>query len=405
MITDLKFNEAMFTGRKISDLSDTPSSDGMSAADLKAYFDYIPKTMIALGALNSLIDALVSSGGAGNIGASVSGVTGTQVQPILESMKVMLDDRYTKEAVDSLFSAKADNATVNAMVKSIEFDQSTGVFTITRQDGTTYTLDTLLEKLAVNFVYDSATQSLLITLSDGTTQTVPLSDFITDTEIQSTDTINVTETGGVITLNIKSGSITDDMLSSALLSAMQGYVQNCATSASNAEASANNAKTYSDSAAEIASSALASKNSASTSEANAAESAAKAQAAQAAAEKARDEAQAAQAAAEKARDEAKEIVGGDYATKTELNTKENKATITTATLLASGWSDGTYSFETDYPKATYDLEIALDSTATTAQAEAFNGAQIAGSATSNTIKAYGIVPTVNIPVVLKVVRK
>ena len=113
MITDLKFNEAMFTGRKIADLSDTPSSDGMSAADLKAYFDYIPKTMIALGALNSLIDALVSSGGAGNIGASVSGVTGTQVQPILESMKVMLDDRYTKEAVDSLFSAKADNGQCN----------------------------------------------------------------------------------------------------------------------------------------------------------------------------------------------------------------------------------------------------------------------------------------------------
>ena len=116
-------------------------------------------------------------------------------------------------------------------------------------------------------------------------------------------------------------------------------------------------------------------------------------------------AQAAQAAAEKARDEVQEIVGGDYATRAELNTKENKATITTATLLASGWSNGTYSFETDYPKATYDLEIALDSTATTAQAEAFNGAQIAGSATSNIIKAYGIVPTVNIPVVLKVVRK
>ena len=120
---------------------------------------------------------------------------------------------------------------------------------------------------------------------------------------------------------------------------------------------------------------------------------------------ARNQAQAAQAAAEKARDEAQEIVGGDYATKTELNTKENKATITTATLLASGWSDGTYSFETGYPKATYDLEIALDSTATTAQAEAFNGAQIVGSAISNIIKAYGDVPTVDIPVILKVVTK
>lgn len=82
-------------------------------------------------------------------------------------------------------------------------------------------------------------------------------------------------------------------------------------------------------------------------------------------------------------------------------------TVVTASLLASAWNAATktYSFETDYPKATYDLEIALDSTATSEQAEAFNGAQIVGSATSNTIKAYGDVPTVDIPVILKVVTK
>lgn len=77
------------------------------------------------------------------------------------------------------------------------------------------------------------------------------------------------------------------------------------------------------------------------------------------------------------------------------------------TLLASSWdhTSKTYSFETDYPNATYDLEIALDSTATTAQAEAFNGAQIVGSATANVVKAYGIVPTVDIPIILRVVNK
>ena len=82
-----------------------------------------------------------------------------------------------------------------------------------------------------------------------------------------------------------------------------------------------------------------------------------------------------------------------------------KPTITTATLLASGWNDGVYSFEANYPMTTYDIEIALDSTASSEQAEAFNGAQIVGSATSNIIKAYGTVPTVDIPIVLKVVRK
>ena len=80
-------------------------------------------------------------------------------------------------------------------------------------------------------------------------------------------------------------------------------------------------------------------------------------------------------------------------------------TIIADTLSASVWSNGVYSFESTYPASIYDLEVALDSIATTAQAEAFNGAQIASSATSNAIKAYGIVPTVDIPIILKVVTK
>ena len=89
------------------------------------------------------------------------------------------------------------------------------------------------------------------------------------------------------------------------------------------------------------------------------------------------------------------------------NVMAHKPTITTATLLASNWDSTakTYSFETDYPSASYDIEVALDSTATSEQAEAFNGAQIVGSATSNIIKAYGDVPTVDIPIILKVVTK
>ena len=85
----------------------------------------------------------------------------------------------------------------------------------------------------------------------------------------------------------------------------------------------------------------------------------------------------------------------------------NKPTISSSILLASNWDSSakTYSFETDYPNASYDIEVALDSTATAEQAEVFNGAQIVGSATSNVVKAYGDMPTVDIPVILKVVTK
>ena len=84
-----------------------------------------------------------------------------------------------------------------------------------------------------------------------------------------------------------------------------------------------------------------------------------------------------------------------------------KHSIKTSLLKSSKWdaTAKTYSFESTYPNASYDIEIALDSTSTAEQAEAFNGAQIVGSATSNIIKAYGDVPIVDIPIIIKVVEK
>lgn len=116
-----------------------------------------------------------------------------------------------------------------------------------------------------------------------------------------------------------------------------------ATSASESSASAKqskeatatseaNALSSKNSAAESASSALESKNAAAesasasaTSEANAASSA--------------SAAQAAQAAAEKARDEAQEIVGGDYATKTELSSHTGDTNIHITSTERNAWNN------------------------------------------------------------------
>ncbi len=57
-----KYDISDFIGQDISSLSDTPSADGMSAADLKARFDNVPKMMIALGKLNGLVDYLIAGG-------------------------------------------------------------------------------------------------------------------------------------------------------------------------------------------------------------------------------------------------------------------------------------------------------------------------------------------------------
>ena len=64
----LKFTPADFVGNDISSLPDDPSSAGYTAQELKERFDKIAKEMIALGAFNELIDFLMSSQAAGEIG-------------------------------------------------------------------------------------------------------------------------------------------------------------------------------------------------------------------------------------------------------------------------------------------------------------------------------------------------
>ena len=89
-----------------------------------------------------------------------------------------------------------------------------------------------------------------------------------------------------------------------------------------------------------------------------------------------------------------------------LTDKGNKAVISSSTLSRYGWSGNTYSFEDVFPVATYDIEISLDSNGLTAdQLQAFTAARIVGNATTNVIKVFGDVPTVDIPIVMKVVRK
>ena len=78
----------------------------------------------------------------------------------------------------------------------------------------------------------------------------------------------------------------------------------------------------------------------------------------------------------------------------------------TATMSASGWSNGYYSFESSYPVATYDIEIEPNGESITEeQLKAWSKAQIVGSPTQNRVKAMGDVPTVNIPIMIKAVKK
>lgn len=71
----------------------------------------------------------------------------------------------------------------------------------------------------------------------------------------------------------------------------------------------------------------------------------------------------------------------------------------------SKWSGKAYSFETQYPKIDYDIEIAPDATCSLAQYDAFTAAKLAGSADNNIYTAIGEVPKVDIPINVKIIYK
>lgn len=256
-ITDLKLKDSDIAAKGVvaapTVLNGTPEEN-------KRVFDRLVREVLK-GDFNGLIDALAAATGAGEIGAAVEGLTGATVQAILNAIKAALDAKASDAAISAALEGKADKLTISSHIKEVELDSSTGVFTFTRQNGTKITIDTALEKVAVNFAYDKATQSLKLTLADGSTETVPLSDFITVTEFEDSDTLewSVSADGSKAKATVKAGSITDTMLSSALKGLLAGYVNKAAQAATAAGGSESSALSYKNAAEAAARDAASSK--------------------------------------------------------------------------------------------------------------------------------------------------
>ena len=146
-------------------------------------------------------------------------------------------------------STKANQSDMLTAVADVTFDESTGVFTITKKNGSVKKYDTKIEKLAINFSYDKTNQRLVITLDDGTIQYVDLKALITELEFLNSNTVLFSVTDGKVSANIAKGSITDDMIEA-------NYLANVKLYASNALSYANDAKTQATSASKSAENAL-----------------------------------------------------------------------------------------------------------------------------------------------------
>lgn len=221
----------------------------------------------------------------------------------------VIDDR-----VITLDTTKATKTEVATLVADVTFEESTGIITITKKNGSKITIDTQMEKIAINFDYNQTTQQIILTLIDGTKQYIDLSALITQYEFLDSDTVAFyIDKDGKVSAIVKEGSIEEKHLEPNYLAKIKVEVakaessqQAAAKSEANAKASENAAKASETAAAKSATAAEASESNAKVSETSASESSATAT------EKASSASQSADTAAEKAdiaTQKAAEIIG------------------------------------------------------------------------------------------------
>lgn len=230
--------------------------------------------------------------------------------------------------VVTLDATKATKTEVATLVADVTFEESTGIITITKKNGSKIAIDTQMEKIAVNFTYNSTTQQIILTLIDGTKQYIDLSALITQYEFLDSDTVAFyIDSSGKVSAIVKEGSIEEKHLEPNYLAKIKVEAAKAelsqkaaATSEANAKASEDaakasetaakksedNAKASETAAAKSATAAAASESNAKVSETSASESSATAT------EKASSASQSADTAAEKAdiaTQKAAEIIG------------------------------------------------------------------------------------------------
>lgn len=149
---------------------------------------------------------------------------------------------YATNEIDNrvieLDTSKANATELSRLIKNIGVNEQTGVITITYYNNTTSTIQTTLNKIAVNFKYDFNTQNLLLTLNDGTVESISLADLIQINEFDDTSTVDFTVTNGRVSAIVPLGSIGDEHLRTDYLADIRVAEANAAASETNSDARA-----------------------------------------------------------------------------------------------------------------------------------------------------------------------
>lgn len=147
-----------------------------------------------------------------------------------------IDDR-----VVTFDTTKANQSDMLQAVKSVTFNEQTGVFRITFFNESYVDIDTDIEKIAINFDYDDDPtsphyQQIIIELEDGTYKYIDVSALITQYEFVDSAQIHFDILGGSVSASIKNGSITENKLQPNFLADVRLERSKAEQASSNAEA-------------------------------------------------------------------------------------------------------------------------------------------------------------------------
>lgn len=187
-----------------------------------------------------------------------------------QTVQTALNNRYTKAETDERLNLKFDKTDAQPLLKEVTFDSQTGVFTITRQNGTTFQINTLLEKVPVQFLLED--NKLILIAEDGTRQEADLSAFIDVYTFQDSATVQFVQTmstNHTVTASVKDKSIGFEQLKDDVYQtisddrvAAEAAAESALASKTAAENAAAQATTKASEASQSAATALESKNTA-----------------------------------------------------------------------------------------------------------------------------------------------
>lgn len=153
-------------------------------------------------------------------------------------------DVFLNEVDNTLIQMDTEKLNVsvgNSMLKSVEYDKKTGVWTFRQLDGTEYKFDQNIEKIPVSFTL-SEVGVLTMTTEDGTQWECNVAQLIKDYNFEDTETVafskSFSDDSYHVAANVKEGSIQEKHLAPSYRADILEY-------RNTAQTAANDALTYS----------------------------------------------------------------------------------------------------------------------------------------------------------------